>query len=265
MRGESPSGRAEGAGPATADGRRSAELLDVRGLSAGSARLRDAAARVAEVLRRGEVVGIPTDTVYGLASDPRSEAGFRAVVRAKRRPEALALPVLAADADAAFALAAEVPDFARRLADAFWPGGLTIVLRLRPGAGLAVGGDRTTVGVRVSADPVAAAVAAALGAVTATSANPHGMPPLERADRVLEVLGADVAVVLDGGERRGTPSSVVDCSGERPRLLREGAVPWAAMTRVLAGLAPEDAGEAVATPLAESSPEEAFPDGEPDR
>lgn len=243
MRGESSPRPAEGAGAAAAGGRRSVELLDVRGLSAGSARLRDAAAQAAEVLRRGEVVGIPTDTVYGLASDPCSEAGFRAVVRAKGRPEGLALPVLAADADAAFALAAEVPDFARRLAETFWPGGLTIVVRARPEAGLVVGGDGTTVGLRVSADPVAGAVAAALGAVTATSANPHGVPPLERADQVVEVLGPGVALVLDGGERRGTPSSVVDCSGERPRLLREGAVPWAAIARALSAVAPEDARE----------------------
>jgi len=187
-------------------------------------------------------------------------------VRAKRRPEALALPVLAADADAAFGLAAEVPDFARRLAEAFWPGGLTIVLRLRPGAGLAVGGDGTTVGVRVSADPVAGAVAAALGAVTATSANPHGMPPLERADRVLEILGADVAMVLDGGERRGTPSSVVDCSGERPRLLREGAVPWAAIAKVLSGLEPEGVAETAVISLEDASPDgDASSDGDADR
>jgi len=163
----------------------------------------------------GGVVGLPTDTLYGLVGDPA------AIYAAKQRPAEVHLPVLVADRAAVADLAGRrVPPLAARLMDAFWPGGLTVVV---PRA------DGSTVGVRCPDHPVALAVCRAAGPLPSSSANLHGQPPLTTAAEVATAFGAAVAVVLDAGPCAGAPSTVVDCTGERPALLRLGRVPWDAV------------------------------------
>jgi L-threonylcarbamoyladenylate synthase len=174
-----------------------------------------------DALRAGDAVVLPTDTVYGIASMPSATA---CLFRIKQRPTDVAVPVLAADAEQAFALCADVPDVARALADAFWPGGLTLVLPRRAALGFDLGGaDDATIGVRVPDHEVPRALARAVGPLATTSANLHGRPTPETAPEVAAEL-PDVAVVLDGGRCAGAPSTVVACDGRGMRVLREGRI-----------------------------------------
>jgi tRNA threonylcarbamoyl adenosine modification protein (Sua5/YciO/YrdC/YwlC family) len=189
----------------------------------------DALAQAAEALRAGWVVGVPTDTVYGLAVDATRPGAARRVFVAKRRPRGVVLPVLVADQAQAEALVADVPEVARLLMARHWPGALTIVLPRRPGLALDLGDDGGTVGVRRPDHPVVAALARLVGPLATTSANLHGEPPATVAAAVAALPGAaeaGVALVLDAGECAGEPSTVVDCTTDPPRLLRAGAVPW---------------------------------------
>jgi tRNA threonylcarbamoyl adenosine modification protein (Sua5/YciO/YrdC/YwlC family) len=178
-------------------------------------------------LEAGLVVVIPTDTVYGLAVDPRRPGATGRLFAVKARPTDAALPVLAADAAAAFGLARDVPDSASRLAARFWPGGLTIVVPRRDGLGLDLGGaDDATIGIRVPDHELARELARRVGPLAATSANLHGRPTPPTAREVVEQLeGADIAVVLDGGPCAGAPSTVVSCArGDEAAVLREGRI-----------------------------------------
>ena len=115
----------------------------------------------------------------------------------------------------------------------FWPGALTIVLPARPGLGADLGDDDATIGVRCPDHPVALALCRAVGPLATTSANVHGQPTLTTAAEVAEVFADALPVVLDGGTCTGSPSTVVDCTGFEPRLLREGRVPWSAVLAAL--------------------------------
>jgi L-threonylcarbamoyladenylate synthase len=186
-------------------------------------------------VRRGEVIGLPTDTVYGVGADPFRPDAARRVFAAKGRPEAVALPVLVADPGTAAELAV-LDGPARILAARFWPGPLTVVLRRRPGVELHLGGDPTTVGLRCPDHEVARAVLARTGPLAVTSANRHGEPPATTAGEVRRQLGSGVAVVIDAGRCDGSPSTVVsllagegaDGPGRRPagavRILRQGSI-----------------------------------------
>ena len=185
-------------------------------------------ARAARALRAGEVVVVPTDTVYGLAADAFRPEATEALFTLKRRPEEVALPVLVASVEQALALAADdLPAIARRLMRRWWPGPLTLVLPRRPGLGLDLGGsDDTTIGVRLPDHPVPTALAAAVGPLAVTSANLHGGPTPATVSKVLDQLGRERDLVaLDGGALAGRPSTVVSCLGGRLRVLREGTVP----------------------------------------
>lgn len=186
----------------------------------------------AEALRDGLVVGIPTDTVYGLAVDPFALGATDRVFEAKRRPREVSLPVLVASVEQALSLATAVPALAKVLMDRYWPGPLTVVLPRRPGLQADLGDDEVTVGVRCPAHPVPLALCAKAGPLATTSANLHGEPTSETAEDVAAVFGAAVALVLDGGRASGAPSTVVDCTGLEPRLLREGRIPWADVVAV---------------------------------
>lgn len=185
---------------------------------------------VAAALRAGEVVLIPTDTVYGLAVDPRRPGATARLFAVKERPVDVALPVLAADAAQAYALAGEVSAACRRLTERFWPGPLTVVVERRLGLSLDLGGpDDRSIGLRVPDDPVVRRLAAEVGPLAVTSANRHGEPTPATVEEVLGQLGGVegmVGAVLDDGPRSGVPSTVVDLRGGGPPLvLRVGAIP----------------------------------------
>ena len=180
----------------------------------------------ARALASGQIVALPTDTVYGLAADPFRTGATDRIFAVKRRPREVDLPLLVADEEQALSLATGVPGVARRLMEGFWPGALTIVLPRRPDLTADLGTDEATVGVRCPAHPAPIAVCRAVGPLATTSANIHGREPLITASEVSATFGDAVALVLDGGTCAGAPSTVVDCTGQEPKLLRQGRVPW---------------------------------------
>jgi len=184
--------------------------------------LRAAAAEIAA----GGVVGFPTETFYGLAADPRSEQAVARLFALKGREASQPIGLIAADL-AQVEQVVDLPARARRLAHAFWPGPLTLVLPARVTLVAAVRSERGLVGVRVSSHPVARALAAAFGhPITATSANRSGEPPAETAEVVARLL-PDLPVLVDGGPAPGgAPSTVVEVGDGGITLLRPGAVPW---------------------------------------
>jgi L-threonylcarbamoyladenylate synthase len=199
-----------------------------------------AAAR--ERLRAGGLVAFPTETVWGLGADACSEAAMARLRRWKGRDAAQPVAVLVADVAALALLGIALPATARRLAEGFWPGPLTLVVPAAPGrfaSGVARGDG--AVGLRCSPHPTAAALARALaqdrlGPLTATSLNRHGATPARtRREAVALCADRDAVWCLDTGPDAGAgaPSSVVDCSGPRPRLLRAGAIGAAELSRVL--------------------------------
>jgi tRNA threonylcarbamoyl adenosine modification protein (Sua5/YciO/YrdC/YwlC family) len=171
------------------------------------------------------VVAIPTDTVYGIAADASRPGATAALFEAKRRPTDRRLPVLVDGLRQATQLA-DVDDRARTLAERFWPGGLTLVLRRRPALGSDLGEDDGTIGVRCPDHRVPRQLCADVGPLATTSANLHGEPTPVTAEEVRALFGDAVAVVVDGGRCEGAPSTVVDCTGPELVLLREGRVAW---------------------------------------
>jgi L-threonylcarbamoyladenylate synthase len=173
------------------------------------------------------VVALPTDTVYGLAIDPTRPGAADRLFAAKRRPRGVELPMLVADLGQALSLAAPPAGGVRRLMERLWPGPLTVVVRRRPGLFLDLGDNQETVGIRCPDHPAPRTLCRLAGPLAVTSANRHGRPPLSSAREVASVFAGDVEVVLDGGRCGGQPSTVVDCTGPRPRCLREGGLAWA--------------------------------------
>jgi len=186
----------------------------------------DAIRRAAQLIRDGLVVAYPTDTLYGLAVDPRNSNAVRRLFELKGRPESSALTLIAADveqADAAGAFAS----VAARLAATWWPGPLTIVVPARPILARETLAGGTTVGIRVPNDDVARGLARAFGyCITATSANRSGEPAAVTGDEVVSMLPRVDAVIDAGRVRGGAPSTIVAIENEGPRLLRDGAVAW---------------------------------------
>jgi L-threonylcarbamoyladenylate synthase len=191
--------------------------------------------RAAELLRASKLVAYPTETFYGLAADPRSPAAVETIFAAKGRPESMALPLIAANRAAVQLCTGPLSETAERLAAAFWPGALTLVLPAAPTLPSRLLGGGSTVGIRISSHPVAAALAMAFGApIVATSANRSGEPAPMTAQEVQESLGGDVALILDGGPTRGgQASTVLDLTADPPRVVRSGSVPLGAVEQVL--------------------------------
>ncbi len=197
----------------------------------------DAAGRAAavEVLRAGGLVALPTDTVYGIAVALAADRGIERLFEAKNRPLDKAIMLLLADPEQA-ALVGFLNPAARVLAAVGWPGGLTLVLRQRPDSGLpeVLTGGAATIGVRVPDHATPRALAAAVGPLPTTSANLAGAPTAVTAAEIFRDLGTALDLVLDGGPARGAlASTVIDCTSERPRVLRAGAIPPAALAAVL--------------------------------
>ncbi len=196
----------------------------------------EARAEAIALLRAGGIVAVPTDTVYGIAADMALPDAIERLFAAKQRPPEKAVAVLLADADQAEVLGIVSPA-AAVLAARFWPGGLTLVLPVRPEARLprVLAGGAPTIGVRVPDHAAPRALAAALGPLPTTSANRSGEPDARDAREIVERLGDSLAMVLDGGPVRGGPAStVVDCTLDWPSILREGAIPSAEIAAALA-------------------------------
>jgi L-threonylcarbamoyladenylate synthase len=195
-------------------------------------------AEAAAALATGELLAFPTETVYGLGARADDDAAVQRIYAAKGRPASHPLIVHAADAAQAQRFAADWPASARALADAFWPGPLTLIVRRAPGMAQAAAGGAPTIGLRVPAHPLAQALlreALRLGVpgVAAPSANRFGRVSATRAAHVLHEFGAALKV-LDGGEcPGGIESAIVDCTGAQPALLRPGLLPRARIEAVL--------------------------------
>lgn len=177
-------------------------------------------------LRDGGVVAIPTDTLYGLAACAFDETAVAKVFELKWRPAGMALPLLLADAGDAHRCAVDLPLAFERLAARFWPGALTLIARKSDAVPYAVTAGMDTVGLRVPDHPLARSVARLLEApITGTSANRSGMPGLTTAQAVRDEFGDAIGFVLDGGDAPGgVASTVLDLSGDTPRILRQGAI-----------------------------------------
>jgi L-threonylcarbamoyladenylate synthase len=200
-------------------------------------------AEAAGVLRAGGLVAMPTDTVYGIGVALEAPDGLQRLFAVKDRPLDRAIVLLVADLAQAGSVGI-LSAAAQLLAERFWPGGLTLVLPQTPGARLpaALTGGAVTIGVRLPDHDCPRELALALGPLPVTSANLSGQPDAGDASEVFAQLGSRVDLVLDGGPARGgVPSTVVDCSGELPRVLRAGAIPPAALAALLneAGLSHE--------------------------
>lgn len=181
--------------------------------------------------RRGDLVLIPTETVYALATDAFSRRGVAALRTAKGYDDQVPLPVLVGARSTVSGVAASVGDDARALMDAFWPGTLTLLLRPQPTLAwdLPVGAP---LAVRMPLHPVALALLVASGPLVVTTANLPGLPAPADVDDALGQLGDSITLALDAGDLTdvtGLPSTVVDLTGDVPRVVRMGSVPLAAL------------------------------------
>ncbi len=203
--------------------------------------------RAVEVLLGGGVVAFPTDTVYGVGALPTQRAAIDRIYTLKGRPRTRALVIHVHEREAMSAIADNVPDYARQLAEAFWPGALTLVLPRTEAVPAFVTGERPTVALRMPNHPVATRLLRALNqssettvGIAAPSANRFGDTPAATAQEVVARLGAPgsgdnaVDMILDGGACPGkVPSTILDCTGEWPRLLRRGATSVEAIEAVI--------------------------------
>lgn len=177
-------------------------------------------------IRAGAVVGVPTDTVYGIAADPFRRGAVASLFAVKGRPGIKPIPILAADAAQAGVVGSLGPA-ARRAGERHWPGGLTLVVPRVAGLPGWIGdSERGTVGVRVPDHPVILRLLAVCGPLAVTSANRTGDPPAPDDVTAREILGDDVAVYLPGFGSGAGASTVVDLTGPEPRVLRRGPVSW---------------------------------------
>ena len=193
-----------------------------------------------DAVRRGELVVLPTDTVYGLGTDAFSPDAVRGLLTAKGRGRDMPVPVLVGSPRTLDGIATGLSAAARDLVEAFWPGGLTMVAAVQPSLQWDLGETGGTVAVRMPLHPVALELLRATGPLAVSSANRSGQPPATTCDDAVEQLGESVSVYLDGGPSGDpVPSTIVDVTGEAPRLLRPGAVPAEALREVSGDLLTE--------------------------
>lgn len=176
--------------------------------------------RAAEIVRRGGVVAVPTETFYGLAADASNERAVARLFEIKGRPESMSLPLVAANVEHVERILGPLDERSARAAARFWPGPLSLVL-------LPATGNRT-VAVRVPGHDFVRHLCERAGTLlTATSANRTGEPPAQTAAAVVASIGSLVDLVIDGGTTPGgKPSTIADLRGEAPRLIRDGAIAW---------------------------------------
>ena len=179
----------------------------------------------AHAARTGNLVVMPTDTVYGIGADAFNAAAVRDLLAAKGRGPDMPVPVLVGSWTTIDGLVMAVPPIARTLIEAFWPGGLSLVVEHAPSLSWDLGDARGTVMVRMPLHPVALDLLRLVGPLAVSSANRSGQPPATTAAAAAAQLGDDVSVYLEGGESPiGVASTVVDLTSPVPRVLRQGAV-----------------------------------------
>jgi L-threonylcarbamoyladenylate synthase len=176
------------------------------------------------ILKSGGIVAFPTDTVYGVGSLAFDNAAIESIYAAKDRPVEKAIPILIADLDDIYKVAENIPEMALRFASRFWPGPLTCVVPKKPILPSAVSAT-PTVAVRIPDHADARALLRAAGPMAVTSANISGQPSPSTAQEVYDQLNGRIPLILDGGKTPGgLPSTLVDCTGEKPVILREGSI-----------------------------------------
>lgn len=212
---------------------------------------------------RGELVVLPTDTVYGIGADAFDPRAVQALLDAKGRGRHMPPPVLIPDVRTLDGLATSVPDGVRALADAFWPGPLTIILRAQPSLAWDLGETRGTVALRVPDHRVALALLRRTGPLAVSSANRTGRPAATTVQEAYRQLGASVPVLLDGGTAPGgVASTIVDATGDVLRVVRLGALDLEALnavTPVEAPLPPQETADAPGTGPGATEPGTAQP------
>jgi L-threonylcarbamoyladenylate synthase len=203
----------------------------VASLSDGRSALEDAA----KELRAGGAIVFPTDTVYGIGADAFNQFATARIFQAKQRPRVMPLPILVARPRQAWALCATVPKEATELVAAFWPGALTLILPEADGLSWDIGETRGRVAVRMPAHDDLLELILMVGPLAATSANRSGSPTPRNLQEIAASLGNEVALYLDGGPAPGdVPSTIVDLTRRRPKVVREGAIPAADIEKTLA-------------------------------
>jgi len=192
---------------------------------ADPAQLLQGLAEAEAALRRGELVVMPTDTVYGVAAEAFDPVAVEGLLKAKGRGRDMPPPVLVGTVRAAMALVMDLGDVGKDLIDEFWPGGLTIVCRSSPTLVWDLGETKGRVAVRMPLHQVALDLLKRTGPLAVSSANVSGRPAATTADEAMAQLGDSVAVYLDGGPcADDVPSTIVDLTGSVPRLLRQGVI-----------------------------------------
>ncbi|HEY0453283.1 L-threonylcarbamoyladenylate synthase, partial [Actinophytocola sp.] len=182
----------------------------------------------------GRLVVVPTDTVYGIGADAFSSSAVRSLLQAKNRGPDMPVGVLVGSWSTIDGLVLSVPQPARLLIEAFWPGDLSIVLPHAPSLAWDLGRSNGTVMLRMPLHPVAIELLREVGPMAVSSANRSGHPPAATVDQARDQLGESVAVYLDGGPSGDpVPSTIVDLTGDEPVVLREGAVSVAEVAEVV--------------------------------
>ena len=194
----------------------------------------DAIDQAVKALEGGFIVGVPTDTVYGLAADVSYTGAADRLFALKKRSRTFELPVLVADIEQAMSISVGVPEVAEKLMAKYWPGALTIVVPRHPDFVADLGSDEETVGIRCPGHIVPRTLCEVVGPLATTSANLHKQPPLTTAQEVSATFADGVDVILDAGPCNGRSSTVIDVTGSEPKLLREGDISW---TDILATIA----------------------------
>lgn len=188
----------------------------------------------AMAVHRGELIVIPTDTVYGIAADAFDPESVQLLLDAKGRDRQMPPPVLVSAVTTLDALATEVPDYARTLIAEFWPGPLTVVCRQQPSLQWDLGETRGTVAIRMPRHDLTLALLERTGPLAVSSANLTGQPAARSADEAEGMLGDAVTLIVDGGSSgQSEASTIVDATGDRPALLRLGAISLAELNEAL--------------------------------
>ena len=189
--------------------------------------------RALQALQNGGIIAFPTDTVYGLGALAFNHPAIESIYTAKDRPIEKAIPILIGDLSDLNKVADDIPSMALRFAARFWPGPLTCIVPKKLILPLAVSATKT-VAVRIPDHPDARALLRAAGPMAVTSANISGQPSPSTAQEVYEQLNGRIPLILDGGKTKGgTPSTLVDCTGQEPVILREGPITLAELLAAL--------------------------------